>query len=330
MPVLAVVAAVIAVEVAVTVTTVWTVIAAAGAVIGAVGAVTGNKDLIKIGAVVGIVGGIGSLATGAFSGAEAVSGGLDGPAGDLGGGMMGNVSGGAGAVSGGLDGPAGDIIANPVTPTEAAVSGGLDGVAGDAVTSGASAGAGGAEGSGGLGDTTTAAQDVVGDTYASALPNNTSPTDAASLTDQAYNGSSLEAPIPDGNYNQVKGDIYNETVNGLANGGLNTGGTTASGTSAFDQMMGAFKGVGGYLKENPMIGNALLSGISNAADPSQRNLRDAQANNLNANAAQTRNQITNANSGTSLIDWSQVYPGAGKPRGKTAASGMIAAASKGG
>ncbi len=327
MPVLAVVAAVASVgalATGVVAVSVFSVIATIGAVVSAVGAVTGNSDLIKIGAVIGIVGGIGGFVTGAYSGAEAISGGLDGPSGDLGNGMIGNSNASAGAVSGGLDGPAGDIIPNPVAPTEAAVAQPVN-TAGDAPASGVDTGSGGAGGAGGPAEA-TAGQSEVADAYNTAASTNASgvPTNAADITNDAYTGGSLESPIPDANYGQVKGDIYNETVGGMANSPLNTGGTTASGTSAFDQMMGAFKGVGGYLKDNPMIGNTLLSGVANAADPSQRNLRDAQANSLNANAAQTRNQITNANSGTSLIDWSSVYPEANKPRGKSA-SGMISA-----
>lgn len=48
--------------------------AVAGAVLSTVGALTGNKDLQRIGAFVGIVGGISNIASGAASGAEAVSG----------------------------------------------------------------------------------------------------------------------------------------------------------------------------------------------------------------------------------------------------------------
>ncbi len=48
--------------------------AIAGAVLTTAGALTGNKDLMRIGAVVGVVGGIAGFASGAASGAEAVSG----------------------------------------------------------------------------------------------------------------------------------------------------------------------------------------------------------------------------------------------------------------
>lgn len=65
------VVALVAGEAAVTAATVLTAVAEVGAAMSIVGAVTGNKDLIKIGGTMALVGGVGSMAAGAMSGAAA-------------------------------------------------------------------------------------------------------------------------------------------------------------------------------------------------------------------------------------------------------------------
>jgi len=78
MPIAAVAVAAVAIDAAVTTTTIFTVVAAVGATIGAIGVITGNKDLALAGTALGLVGGIGSLATDAGiigqSGADATVG----------------------------------------------------------------------------------------------------------------------------------------------------------------------------------------------------------------------------------------------------------------
>lgn len=58
-------------EAAITAATVLTAIAEVGTIMTVVGTVTGSEDLMKMGAVMGLVGGIGSMAMGAASGAVA-------------------------------------------------------------------------------------------------------------------------------------------------------------------------------------------------------------------------------------------------------------------
>lgn len=53
--------------------TILTAVAAVGTTMSVVGLVTGNKDLTKIGGVLGLVGGLGSLAAGAFGAADGVA-----------------------------------------------------------------------------------------------------------------------------------------------------------------------------------------------------------------------------------------------------------------
>lgn len=91
-------------------------VAEIGTVMSVVGAVTGSKDLMKIGGIMGLVGGVGALATGGFAeaGAAAASSGASNVAGvgeagwgmDLGTDAVdGIVTGGADAVSGALPQP---------------------------------------------------------------------------------------------------------------------------------------------------------------------------------------------------------------------------------
>ena len=65
------VVALVAGEAAVTAATVLTAVAQVGTAMSIVGAVTGNKDLTKIGGTMALVGGVGSMAAGAMSGAAA-------------------------------------------------------------------------------------------------------------------------------------------------------------------------------------------------------------------------------------------------------------------
>ena len=79
-----IVTAVIAVEAAIAVTTIATVLAAVAAVgtaITVVGLVTGNKEMVKVGGVMSLVGGIGGLAAGAMS--EGAAAGAASSAGDV-------------------------------------------------------------------------------------------------------------------------------------------------------------------------------------------------------------------------------------------------------
>lgn len=69
MAVAAIVALASASSATITASMVFAAVAQAGTILSIVGAVTGNKDMMKVGGTMGLIGGIGGLATGAFTGA---------------------------------------------------------------------------------------------------------------------------------------------------------------------------------------------------------------------------------------------------------------------
>jgi hypothetical protein len=310
-PVIAVVAAYVAVSAAIATTTIFTVIAAVGAVVTAVGAVTGNEKLMKIGAVIGIVGAIGGFASGAFAGASdgGMSGaGLDGAAGD--------AAAGSGGMSGaGLDGAAGDAATNStgmlnapveappvVPPTEVAP-----------VASGPA-------------EVVTTAQ------APTATPTATGTAVDATKSLEGVTGSGMvDAPLPDptANFidpnNAAAGQNVSSSLNIDTTGGSGTGAISQAAKApagAFDKLTDMFSGLGKFVANNKDLSQMVLSGIQSAADPSQRDLREAQTASLNANAAATdqlrRNGLT-----TNRVDFSRAF------RPPSPAGGMLTQPPKG-
>lgn len=281
MPVIAIAAAVFAVEAAVAATTLFTVLAAVGAVAGAIGSVTGNKDLMKIGAVVGLVGGIGAIADNA---------------GLFGAGAEASV-------------PAGNAVAEATKAT-----------AGQTIDANLAA-------------PTSAVPNAAAETAANAATNTAAPaaqtaTEAAQTTASPV-ATAADATVPTGAIAQANapsttgldgGNVYNPTngsptpaglteSNGFSSNAYPGGGGSALATSMpqsssfFDNLGSMFKGAGDFIQNNDKLSSSIFQGIASAADPSQRNLREAQASSLNANADQTRQITQNMNGVGGAYNW---------------------------
>jgi len=75
-----------------------------------------------------------------------------------------------------------------------------------------------------------------------------------------------------------------------------------TGAGAFDKLSGMFNGLGKFVAGNKELSAMILSGFQNAADPSQRNLRDAQSAQLQAQTANSN--FIRANSMTTpVVNW---------------------------
>lgn len=268
-----------------------------GAVTAAIGAVTGNQKLIKIGSIIGIAGAVGGFASSAgLFGDAAAAGATDAatqvsgnPTGFEGNTPIGTPPGETTTTTGGTG-----MSAQPTTPVTPPV------------------------------DTPTPT--VPPQPASEVVPPepNASPLTAPPATASNLGGAAPTAPDP-------TAPVDTNAATGTY---MKSDGTTGSATSndamtqfttptTFDKLMGTFNSLGKYAKDNPMITSSILSGISSAADPSQRNLRDAQANSLNTNAAMTAQMMQNQKGVGGIIDWSKVFPGGIKP---VAPSGMISAA----
>ncbi len=299
LPVVAVVAAVaidafaVAGAVAGTLTAL-TVVTAVGATVAAVGAVTKNKTLSLVGAGLGLVGGIGSLAAGAgllgdaasaplFGGtaAAAPAASAAGEAPDVIGSLTGEASGGF-TVSGanaGLDlvNAAGDVTVPPIPPVEGA-----------AAAAAAPAGEG-------INAFATTAEPVVPTGAASTAP----PTTTAPATSPMDPNAALQMPPSavtpaagtSGGFN-AGADLVN------AQGGVTVppippeGGAAGGGFS--------FQNILDFANKNPMIawgalqaGGQLLSGLTSTLTPAQVNALNSQAASNQAAANQTQQQLAN-------------------------------------
>ena len=303
MPVIAVVAAYVAVSAAIATTTIFTVIAAVGAVITAVGAITNNQKLMKIGAVIGIVGAIGGFASGAFAGAS--DGGMSGA---------------------GLDGAAGDAASGTynVGGTDGGVSSGLDGAAGDAGSNTFNTG-------GGMLNAPVEAPSVVPPAEVAPVasaPTDTnavvaSPTASQTATGTATDATQSLAPVtgttapvdptitdPTSSFinpnNAAAGQNVSSSLDLQSGGGGAISGAAKAPAGAFDKLTDMFSGLGKFVKDNKDLSGMILSGIQSAADPSQRDLREAQTANLNANAAAT-NQLRENGMRTNRVDYTRLF-----------------------
>ncbi len=307
-----------------------------GAVTSAVGAVTGNKDLMKIGAVVGIAGAIGGYAAG-----EGFFG-------------MGKDTGPTN-ITGNPTGYEGDI------PIGGSDSSGLGNIGGQTLPEVTPDGMGNFDGAAGVGQpnpnpsSLTNTPDASLPDAAMATDNNMAaytppsapdaspnaalgadnnmagytpppaPTPAApaqtaadAITESAKN----PAPSFTNSYQQDPGASVNSIGPGQAGMGEIPPPGMPGPATTFDKLMAGFSklgsGVGTFAKENPMLATALFNGVSSAADPSQRALREAQTNNLNSNAGYTDQLKKNQSTVGGTIDWNKLFSG----------SGMIAKGSK--
>lgn len=104
-------------ETAVTATLVLAAVAEVGMALTVVGAITGSKDLMKIGGVLGLVGGVGGMIAGGMSGAAAGAGAAEGAAG----------SAAEGVADTALNGS--DLMSNAFTESGATGAGGFGGTA---------------------------------------------------------------------------------------------------------------------------------------------------------------------------------------------------------
>jgi len=296
MPAVAVAAAFFAVEAAVTVTTVFSVITAVGAVVGAVGAVTGNKDLMRIGMVVGIVGGLGTLASNA--------------------GMFGEAAADIGAS--GVPDAAAESAANAAAGAGDAITGtATTGMASNAQNAAAAAStpASAVPSPADIGGAVTPAPTVPADAASAVVAAPTVPDATAAVAAPAAPTDVVAPPPPTPDYSQVGSDIKS-----TFDSNLQTPIPSVANKGDFENWASTFKDLGkssmDWANKNPLLASSLMNGIGSAADPSQRNLREAQTNASNANAAYTNTLTNNMNAKIPQIDWSKYFkqPGA-KPTG---------------
>lgn len=249
---------------AISVATVFESIAAVGAVLSVVGKVTGDKTLSMIGLGLGVVGGVGALASGAFAAAGAVGDAADGAA---------AASGAAGGGTDAVAGASADVAAGAVSDAAPAVEGATDAVAG-----GTEQFAGIAPGQ----EASVYADGYAGGTGAAAAPVDSAATSAASST-----------AAPDAA--NVIGDIGAQKVfqtNAVAGGDW-----TSSGGSGVSGMLGDLAAFAG---KNPTIafgalqaGGSLLSGLTSTLTPAQVALANAQAAQAQASAGLLAQQTAN-------------------------------------
>ena len=295
MPIIAVVAAVVAVSEAVAVTaTVFEIITAVGAVAGAIGAVTGNKTLMKIGALVGIVGGIGTLADsaglfGAGAGADVAGGAAGATDGVMQMGTAENAGaiGAADAVGGGSG-----VVATPLAATPEPIGIPTDGAFGSTSLTGSE-----------VSSAVTPGAPIATPTPAATLPDAGAIPSANASTAPVSTSPVPTNPMP----TQFATTGSEEALNGNSMLGGHAAQLPATGatpsSSWFDTATDVFKGVAGFANANPNAAAMILQGISSAADPSARAVREAQARGLNANAGYTEQETKNMNGVGGAIQW---------------------------
>ncbi len=308
MPIIAVVAAVVAVSEAVAVTaTVFEIITAVGAVASAVGAVTGNKNLMKIGGVIGLAGGIGMLAdsAGLFGSAASV-----GDSVGASGGVIGAETN-AGAM--GATGPFGDgaiAAENAAVATAAPIDAGAA-MVGDGAPALAEPIAATTSAPGTINALPTTLPDAAPTTLPDAEPTWGSP-NAGAITSVNPAAPSSVAPISTNpvSTNLMPTGVGNSTESAIDSNFLSGGrgiapapSGSAQNSSWFDKAADAFKSVSGFADQNKTAASMIMQGISSWQDPSARNVREAQARGLNANAGYTEQETKNMNGVGGAIQW---------------------------
>lgn len=252
-------------------------ITAIGATLGAIGAVTGNKTLGLIGAGIGLVGGIGTLAFGS----DAL-------------GSVGELFG--SSVGGSIDSAATAAAVEANVNSAAAAS---DAAGAGAATNAATAGT----------DITTAtgALDQAALTPTGVINSTLAPTEgsAAAIAGQGGNGVLGEALAP-GAVSGVGSAARDITLSGAA--------TNLSGDAA---SWGKSGGFWGWAKDNQLLsygvlqaGGSFISGLTNPLSPAQINALNAQASANNAAAALANRETENMKGGVPVASVTgKVAPG---------------------
>ncbi len=315
MPAVAIAFAGFAIEAAVVETTIFSVIAAVGATVGAVGAVTGNRDLMKIGGVLGLAGGIGMLADAATNGA--VSAGINESVGIQGGGTItdaGTTA--AGSSAGGFEGDAGDMIgknaasnSGSAAPADSLNGGGMAQQAGAAPTQAPA-----------VSPTDITPPPVSTDipgaapTAQAEAPVVQNPTNASTMgssntamsSEPDWRGASsldTQSAQPLTPYQQTNAADIGKNWAGGANGM-----SGSAQPSAFDSLTSKFsdfgKDLAGFTKSNPQLTSMLLSSFDGQTAANNR-LKNAQAGNAEASASYTAMLQRNA-SAVPVVDYSRI------------------------
>ena len=307
---------------AITAGAIFSVITAVGAVTAAIGAVTGNEKLVKYGGILALVGGIGSFANNAGffgSGSEGASGAASTtagspPMGDMGGATASGPSTGI-AADGTLmmDGAgvaaapdSGLISANMPTapmPEYAAPSPAVQAPIGQAPVVDPQA----------LATSTVDAGAASGTT---ANPMITTPTTPAApkpgMMGAFGEADNMPSPFSSSGPSQAASGAT-QGVNLDPAKGINLNPSKGLFDGAFDKVSAFMKPVNQWTKDNPMLSSAILGGLSSAADPSNRALREAQTKQLQANTAMTDQMRLNQSGVGGLIDWSKIFKTATPP-----------------
>lgn len=344
MPVIAVVIAIVEVsaviEVGIAAATVFELAVAAGAVIGAVGAVTGNKTLMQVGMVMGIAGAVGSFASSLGSaaaegaiGSGVAEGATEASIGANAGGLDGALSDGANAAAlneaagvGMTTPPVASVVdgANmPLLPESSPLTNATTGVSvADGTNMPSIPDAPSPLTNANVGNTPSVADGTNMPPTSSGLPSLTPPATPTtpSFADVSSNSGGLDGAAGDaGTSNSLaNGPMKGVAAPTLSNGGAitpNTG-VPSTGSGAFDSLKDMFGGLGSFVKNNKELAATIFSGIQSAADPSQRNLRDAQGAELQSRANMYDFTRTNGMK-VPVVNWgNSANPGMLAPRGK--------------
>lgn len=249
-----------------------TAVTAIGATMGAIGAVTGNKTLSMIGMGLGIVGGIGTLATSAGWFGDAAAHGADS--------IFGSSSAG-GAVG---DTIATDAAAEAAYQPGAVTAEGLPGAAGTGTAVSSVGDIAASNPAGLINSSLSGAQGSA----AAIAGGELSGSGSATLTGSSVNAfaPSVTGTLPDG---AVLTDPWSDAIN-------------AAGKANFGA--GAPTGFAAFAKNNQLLsygiiqaGGSFISGLTNPMTPAQINALDSQANANNAAAALAQRQAANMSGG---------------------------------
>lgn len=285
-------------------TTIAGMVAAGATMVGSaltiVGTVTGNQKLTKIGAIVGIAGGIGSLMNSAASGAEAAAAAAGDTAGSTAAGAAADAAGSAGAAAG-----------DALTTLPVAAPGGIEAMGSSAGSTGTgmldavSSSTGGAAAPGGM---MNAAGSGSANTLTQAIADPTSTFNAgqtatgqavgnafdasATTTGQAGMIDAFKAPTPFQQLGmQNSGNGMLASIESPAMGGTAStfGNQVAAGSGGFS---GALDSVQSWAKANPELAKMALSGVGTVAGnlvPSAKDkaMMDAYKAQAASNTAQT-------------------------------------------
>ena len=300
--------------------------AAAGAVIGAVGAVTGNKTLMAVGAVIGLAGAVGGFVSSLGGAAADVGAGVAEGATAAGSATGGATVGAEGVVNAnGLDGALGDAASSsgamaadaaaPATSSAASVVDGANMPPLPEASPLVNANTGMASVADGTNMpalpttnplvNTTAASSVADGTNMPSLSTANAPAPSNTFADTSGNAGGFDGGAGDaGNPNSAANGPLTNSPNRLSNNQLpgSAVDNPTTGAGAFDKLSGMFNGLGKFVAGNKELSAMILSGFQNAADPSQRNLRDAQSAQLQAQTANSN--FIRANSMTTpVVNW---------------------------